>query len=34
MPVDKSGRVVLVGSVPLLHPETQTVEDYFDGWRN
>ena len=34
MPVDKSGRVVLVGSVPLLHPEAQTVEDMLDGWRN
>lgn len=34
MPVDKSGRVVLVGSVPLLHPEVQTVEDMLDGWRN
>lgn len=34
MPVDKSGRVFLVGSVPLLHPEAQTVEEMLDGWRN
>ena len=34
MPVDKSGRVFLVGSVPLLHPEVQTVEEMLDGWRN
>lgn len=34
MPVDKSGRVYLVGSVPLLHPEVQTVEEMLDGWRN
>ena len=33
MPVDKSGRVFLVGSVPLLHPEVQTVEEMLDGWR-
>src|SRR4029077_13514687 len=25
MPVDGSGRVLLVGSVPLLHPEAQTA---------
>jgi hypothetical protein len=34
LPVDKSGRVFLVGSVPLLHPEVQTVEEMLDGWRN
>lgn len=34
MPVDKSGRVFLVGSVPLLHPEVQTVDEMLDGWRN
>ncbi len=34
MPVDKSGRVFLVGSVPLLHPEVQTVEEMLEGWRN
>jgi integrase/recombinase XerD len=34
LPVDKSGRVFLVGSIPLLHPEVQTVEEMLDGWRN
>ena len=34
MPVDKSGRVFLVGSVPLLHPEVQTVDEMLEGWRN
>ncbi|UVO11486.1 site-specific integrase [Mycobacterium sp. SVM_VP21] len=34
MPVDKSGRVFLVGAVPLLHPEVQTVDEMLDGWRN
>ncbi|WP_237074086.1 tyrosine-type recombinase/integrase [Mycobacteroides abscessus] len=34
MPVDKSGRVYVIGSVPLLHPEVQTVDDMLDGWRN
>ena len=34
MPVDKSGRVYVVGSVPLLHPEAQTVEEMLEGWRN
>ncbi len=24
----------LVGSVPLLHPEVQTVEEMLEGWRN
>src|SRR5690606_22984392 len=32
--VDEAGRVRLVGSVPLLHPEQQTVEEMLDGWRN
>ena len=34
LPVDKSGRVFLVGSVSLLHPEVQTVDEMLDGWRN
>lgn len=34
MPVDKSGRFYLVGSVPLLHPEAQTVAEMLEGWRN
>jgi integrase/recombinase XerD len=32
--VDKSGRVYVVGSIPLLHPEAQTVQEMLDGWRN
>lgn len=34
MPVDKSGRVYLIGSVPVLHPEIQTVDEMLDSWRN
>lgn len=34
MPVDRSGRFYVVGSVPLLHPETQTVREMLEGWRN
>jgi integrase/recombinase XerD len=34
LPLDKSGRVHVVGSVPLLHPEAQTVEEMLEGWRN
>jgi hypothetical protein len=34
LPLDKSGRVHVVGSVPLLHPEVQTVEEMLQGWRN
>jgi integrase/recombinase XerD len=34
MPVDESGRVYLVGSVPVLHPEVQTVDEMLQGWRN
>lgn len=34
MAVDKSGRVHLVASVPLLHPEAQTVQEMLEGWRN
>ena len=34
LPVDKSGRVYVVGSVPLLHPEAQTVDEMLEGWRN
>lgn len=34
MGVDESGRVHLVGAVPLLHPEEQTVEEMLQGWRN
>ena len=34
MPVDKSGRVYVVGSVPLLHAEAQTVREMLEGWRN
>ena len=34
MPVDKSGRVYVVGSIPLLHAEAQTVREMLDGWRN
>lgn len=34
MPVDRTGRFYVVGSVPLLHPETQTVREMLEGWRN
>ena len=34
LPVDKSGRFYVVGSVPLLHPEAQTVAEMLQGWRN
>ncbi len=34
MAVDGSGRVYLVGSVQLLHPEQQTFDEMLDGWRN
>tara|TARA_R100000935_G_scaffold54393_1_gene83159 strand:- start:486 stop:1592 length:1107 start_codon:yes stop_codon:yes gene_type:complete len=34
MAVDGSGRVLQVGSVQLLHPEEQTLEDMLAGWRN
>jgi hypothetical protein len=34
MAVDESGRVRLAGSVSLLHPEQQTVEEMLQGWRN
>lgn len=34
MPLDKSGRVHVVGSVPLLHLEAQTVDEMLEGWRN
>lgn len=30
----ESARVFLIGSVPLLHPEVQTVDEMLDGWRN
>jgi NAD(P)-dependent dehydrogenase (short-subunit alcohol dehydrogenase family) len=33
LPVDRSGRFYVVGSVPLLHPETQTVREMLEGWR-
>jgi integrase/recombinase XerD len=34
LPLDRSGRVHVVGSVPLLHPEAQTVQEMLEGWRN
>jgi integrase/recombinase XerD len=34
LPLDKSGRVHIVGSVPLLHPEAQPVDEMLKGWRN
>jgi integrase/recombinase XerD len=34
LPVDQSGRVYVVGPVPLLHPEAQTVDEMLEGWRN
>lgn len=34
MRVDKSGRVYVVGSVPVLHPVAQTVDEMLKGWRN
>lgn len=34
MVVDGSGRVYLVDSVQLLHPEQQTFDEMLDGWRN
>jgi integrase/recombinase XerD len=33
-PSNKSGRVYVVGSVPLLHAEAQTVREMLEGWRN
>jgi len=33
LPVDNSGRVYVVGSVPVLHPEVQTVVEMLEGWR-
>jgi integrase/recombinase XerD len=33
LPVDRSGRFYVVDSVPLLHPEAQTVQEMLDGWR-
>ena len=33
MVVDAAGRVRLVGSVPLLHPEQQMLEEMLEGWR-
>jgi hypothetical protein len=32
LPVDKSGRVYLIGSVPVLHQEVQTVDELVEGW--
>jgi site-specific recombinase XerD len=32
--VDGSGRVLQLNAVSLLHPEEQTLEDMFTGWRN
>lgn len=34
MPVDKVGRFYVVPSVPLLHPESQTVREMLEGFRN
>jgi integrase/recombinase XerD len=34
LPVDQSGRVYVVDSVPLLHPEAQIVDEMLEGWRN
>jgi integrase/recombinase XerD len=34
LPVDQSGRVYVVGSVPLLHPEAQIVDEMLEGSRN
>jgi integrase/recombinase XerD len=34
LPVDKCGRVYIVRSVPLLHPEAQTVQEMLEGWRS
>jgi integrase/recombinase XerD len=34
LPVDKSGCVYVVGSVPLPHAEAQTVEEMLESWRN
>jgi hypothetical protein len=34
LPVDQSGRVYVVGSVPQLHPEAQIVDEMLEGWRN
>ncbi|MFP5019150.1 tyrosine-type recombinase/integrase (plasmid) [Paenarthrobacter ureafaciens] len=34
MAVDGSGRVLQLNAVSLLHPEEQTLEDMFTGWRN
>jgi hypothetical protein len=32
--VDLSGRVYVVGSVPVLHREAQTVNEMLEGWGN
>jgi integrase/recombinase XerD len=29
----EAGHVYIVSSVPLLHPEAQTVEEMLEGWR-
>jgi hypothetical protein len=34
LPVAQSGRVYVVGSVPLLHREAQIVDEMREGWRN
>lgn len=34
LPLDKSGRVHVVGPGPLLHPEAQTVDEMLEGWRD
>jgi integrase/recombinase XerD len=34
LPVAQSGCVYVAGSVPLLHPETQIVDEMLEGWRN
>jgi hypothetical protein len=34
LPMDKSGRVYVEASVPLLHPQAQAVEEMLEGWRN
>ncbi len=34
LPVDKSDRVYVVGSIPLLHAEAPTVQEMLERWRN
>lgn len=34
MPLDKDGRLHVVGSIPLPYPRAQTVDEMLEGWCN